>query len=342
MAKPNGTYQLEPPTCDDRLIHDIQASSFHLPALTVADELGLFSLLEKRPASAAEVASALSLGARAAEALLGVLASLGLLVLLDGGFANTEVSRNFLLPESPYYWGGYLHRVRDNPPTHARILAAVQNDGLGDSTNQWLAGGFDAERARQFTAMMHSKGLPQAIGVARHGDFDGVRRLLDVAGGSGCFCIALALRHPDIRFTVLELPSVCELVKEYIADYGLGDQIDTYAADMFSDPWLAGYDAIFFSDIFHDWDRERCLELARHSYEMLPSGGRIYLHEALLEDTKDGSLYATTLSLRMLVATQGKQYTAREFDDLLRECGFDHVRVTPTSVYHSLISARKP
>lgn len=342
MAKPDGTRQLNPPTCDDRLIHDIQSSSFHLPALTVADELGLFALLEKRSATASEVATDLSLGVRATEALLGVLTSLGLLVQHQGKFSNTEVSRNFLLPEGQFYWGGYLHRVRDNPPTHARVLAAVRNDGLGDSTNSWLAGGFDPERAKQFTAMMHSKGLPQAVGVARHGDFTGVTRLLDVAGGSGCFCIALALRHPEIRFTVLELPSVRELTAQYIADYGLQDQIDTYAADMFNDPLPSGFDAVFFSDIFHDWGRERCLQLAQRSYEMLPSGGRIYLHEALLEDTKDGSLFATTLSLRMVVATQGKQFTAGELDDLLSEAGFQDARITSTAVYHSLISATKP
>jgi hypothetical protein len=342
MSLPSGIQELEAPTCDDRLMWDIEMSRLNFPTLTVADELGLFPLLEKKSATAQEVAASLSLGARATEALLAVLTSLGLLVQHQGKFSNTEASRNYLLPESPYYRGDFIQGVRSRPHLHDDLRAALLKDDLRDHTSQWLAGGLDAQRAKEFTGMMHSKGLPTAVGVARRGDFSRVTRLLDVAGGSGCFCIALAMRYPDMRFTVLELPSVCDLTKGYVADYGLQDQIDTHAADMFNDPWPAGYDAIFFSDIFHDWDRERCVQLGKRSYEILPSGSPIYLHEMVLEDTKDGPLTIASSSMRMLMATQGKQYTASELDEILRECGFIDVSITPTSAYFSLVSATKP
>jgi hypothetical protein len=342
MENQRGRLQLEPPSCDDRRIRDIEAATFHLPVLTVADELGLFALLAKQPATASEIAGALSLGARATEALLGLLTALGLLIQYDGKFTNTEVTDNYLLPESPYYLGAWLRAVRERPPTYVSVHEAILKDDLRSHTGEWLAGGLDPEQAKQFTGRMHSRGLPLAMGVARRGNFDGVSRLLDVAGGSGCFCIALAMRYPDMRFTVLELPSVCPLTQQYIDDYGLSDQIDTYAADMFNDPLPTGYDAIFLSDIFHDWERERNLQLARRSYEALPAGGRIYLHETLLQDSKDGPLAAITHSLRMLMNTQGKQFTATELSDLLSESGFEAVQVTPTSAYASLISARKP
>ena len=41
---------LEPPTCDDRPIWDIYLSFLHFPALIVADEIGLFSLLAEMQA----------------------------------------------------------------------------------------------------------------------------------------------------------------------------------------------------------------------------------------------------------------------------------------------------
>jgi hypothetical protein len=74
-----------------------------------------FRLLRREPATADEVAKRLSLEPRATEALLGVMTSLGFLVQKAGRFRLTEVSRNFLLPESPYYWGGMLHFLRDIP-----------------------------------------------------------------------------------------------------------------------------------------------------------------------------------------------------------------------------------
>jgi hypothetical protein len=138
---------------------------------------------------------------------------------------------------------------------------------------------------------MHSHSLPAAIGVARNGDFQGVRRLLDVAGGSGCFSIALALRH--------------------------------------------------FSNVFHDWDAPRREELAARSFAALPSGGRIYLHEMLLNDTSDGPLAPALFSVMML-GTRGKQFSAPELNVLLTGAGFVGTSVTHTYSYHSLVSASKP
>ena len=93
---------LEPPTSDDRLIWDVWLSVYHFPTLAVADALGVFPLLKEASASSEELAERLSLGPRATEALLGVLTSLGFLEQRRGRFHLTDVTRNFLLPDSPY------------------------------------------------------------------------------------------------------------------------------------------------------------------------------------------------------------------------------------------------
>jgi predicted O-methyltransferase YrrM len=339
--------QVEPPPCDDRPIWDVWMSVYQLPALTVAEDIGLFAFVAKRPATAREIAESLSLKESAVEALAAVMTSLGFLVQRHGMFSITEVSRYFLLADSPYYWGELLRTFRGR--LHTRILEALGQDKppAGQKKgkpiiDQWKTGDLDPDVAKMFTQAMHSHSFPAAMGVVRRGNFEGVKRLLDAGGGSGSFCIAFALRHPEMRFTILELPPVAELAKEYVARYGLQDQIEVCAADMLRDPWPSGHDAVFFSDIFHDWDREGCIYLARRSYEVLPPGGRIYVHEMLLEDTKDGPLTTASYAISMLVTTKGKQFTAKELDDLLRECGFEDVSVIPTYSYYSLVSARKP
>jgi hypothetical protein len=76
---------------------------------------------------------------------------------------------------------------------------------------------------------------------------------------------------------------------------------------------------------------------------MLPPGGRIYLHEMLLNETKDGPLTATDFSLLAFsVSLQGQQYSAGELTDLLREAGFTLPDIMATYTYYSLISALKP
>jgi len=351
MAASKKRQALDFPTCDDRLLWDVWMSSYHYPMLCAADDLGLFTLLQDRPATAEMVVRGLSISPRAAEVLLGLMTSLGFLTEHQGKFGLTEVSRNYLLPQGPYYRGPSFSELRNNPPTFERIREGLLRDDpvggrIGDreasAAELWEPGDIDPKSAGLITQAMRSESLPSATGVALRGDFAGVRRLLDVGGGSGCFCIALANRYPKMRFTILDLPPVCEVAKRYVAEYGLEDRVDTVAANMFKDPWPPGYDAVFFSNVFHDWNRELCLFLGQRSFDILPKGGSIYLHEILLNDSKTGSLVAFSFSIPLLLMTKGKQYSAAELDELLRECGFEDVSVVHTYGYYSLVSARKP
>ena len=100
----------EPPACDDRAVWDLWLSRLQLPAVTVADEIGLFALLAGGPAPAQEVAARLDLGPRGAEALLAVCAALGFLTQHGGRFGLTDTARHYLLREGDFYWGPMLHR----------------------------------------------------------------------------------------------------------------------------------------------------------------------------------------------------------------------------------------
>lgn len=329
---------------DDRLIWDTWMSMFHFPTLTIADEIGLFPLLKEAPLTALEVSKRLSLGARATEALLGVMASLGYLIQQDEKFNLTEVSRNFLLPEAPCYWGGMLKLMANNPLSHPGLLEALRKDksSVYQEQDVWEAHEMEPDKAELFTFAMQSMTMPAALGVAKYGNWQGVNRLLDVGGGSAAICVALAKAYPQLQSTIFELPVVCEIAKEYINNANTSQQIDTYSGNFFTDPFPIGYDAILFSNIFHDWGWEKCLHLAKRSFEALPSGGRIYLHEILLSDTKDFPAVATSFSMCMIWWTEGKQFSPSEIKRLLNLAGFEDVSITPTHSYYSLVCATKP
>ena len=188
---------------------------------------------------------------------------------------------------------------------------------------------------------MQSHSLPAATGVARHGDFEGVTRLLDVGGCSGCFAIALAQQRSDLRCTVMDLPAMCQVAREYIAAAGAEERVETLAVDMLRGEWPRGFDTIFFSNVFHDWSMETCTELATKAHAALPSGGRIYVHEMLLDDTGTTPRTATAFAMLMLVATRGRQFTHAQLRTVLLRAGFVDVQVTATYAYYSLIRAVK-
>jgi hypothetical protein len=110
---------------------------------------------------------------------------------------------------------------------------------------------------------------------------------------------------------------------------------------MFHDVWPTGYDAIFFSNVFHDWDPQRRDDLAQRAFAALPIGGKVFLHEMLPHDTADGPLPAALFSV-MMPGTRGKQFSLPELDELLTRAGFVETHATPSYGYYSLVSARKP
>jgi 3-hydroxy-5-methyl-1-naphthoate 3-O-methyltransferase len=315
-----------------------------LPVVLVADELGLFGLLRDGPADLGAISAQLKLPPRSVEALLAVLAASDFVVQRQAAFHLTDVSRTYLLADSEFYWLAMLRQTGTGQASADALMERLRTENLGHDaaiSRRWERGEMTSDDARASNRRMHSHSLPAAVGLARNGDFGGVRRLLDVAGGSGCFSIALARRYPSLRCTIAELPLVAADTRTYIERYQCADRVATYPFNMFSDPWPAGYDAIFFSNVFHDWDAHSRAELVARSFAALPPAGRIYLHEMLLNDTSDGPLPPALFSVMML-GTRGKQFSAPELNALLTSAGFVDMTVTHSYAYHSLVSATRP
>jgi acetylserotonin N-methyltransferase len=73
----------------------------------------------------------------------------------------------------------------------------------------------------------------------------------------------------------------------------------------------------------------------------LVPGGRIYLHEMLLDDTGDGPLTTAAFSALMLANTRGRQFTFLQLKTLLEHAGFADVEVVPTYSYYSIVRGTK-
>ena len=341
---------IELPSTDDRHVWDAWLASLWFPCMTAADELRIFDALSKEPATAAGLAARTGFSERALGTVLPMLTSLHFLTRQAGRYSLSDTARLYLLPDSPFYWGPLIRRFRASSPLHDTLknliahAAPPRNTHPGESnrpSDAWAAGEIDLERARGIAAFMHSHSVPASLGAARNLDYRGVKRLLDVGGGSGIFSISFAQHAPALRCTVMELKSMCQVAEEYIKAAGVQERVDTRAVDMFRQPWPEGYDAMFFSNIFHDWSDETCLELARKAHAALPPGGRIFLHEMLLDDSGANPRTTAAFSVLMLLGTEGRQFMFQELKELLEKAGFSNVGVTHTYSYYSVVHATK-
>jgi hypothetical protein len=345
----------EAPTSDDRRIWDLWLTGNYQAAIVAADESGIFTSLNDQPSTAAELAARLDFDERATTVLLRLLASLDLLTNRSGRFQLTDQARVYLVRSSRFYWGHMMnvgvsdwHRttlLTKLKQKHSDRAAGPEGipkiSGEGRVADNWAAGSISLEKAREVAARMHSHSLPAAIGVARNYDFQNIRRVLDVGGGSGCFMIAMAQEHPHLRNTIMELQAMCEVAQNYIQAGDVADRVNTTAADMFRQPWPRGNDAIFFSNIWHDWNLQTCKWLASRAFEVLPDGGRIMLHEMLLNDDGSGPATTASFSMLMLLAAQGQQFTFGELKEILEGAGFTGIEARETCGYYSVTTGFK-
>lgn len=338
----------EMPAVGDLAIWDMWLSQHYLPAVTAAGEIGLWERLGDRALTLDELAAELDVRPVPLGVVLSLLCPLGFLVKREGRYRLTQVSRTYLDPASPFFWGAILFSPLSANAIHDRLvemmrrpLEAVGQAREGSNARGWESGQMGLEQARSVANFMHAHSTVPAIAAARSGVFDGVRRLMDVGAGSGVYSIAAARAYPELRVTILELAAMCTAAQDYIDAGGVADRVTTTPVDMWREPWPDGHDALFFSNIFHDWNVEQNIDLATKAAAALPAGGRIILHEQLLNDGGDGPLTTASFSVLMLRGTWGKQYSLPEFRTILEAAGFTQVDARHSCGYYSLVTAVK-
>ncbi len=345
----------EAPSTDDRRIWDLWLTHGYQTAIVTADEVGVFAALGEAPATIVELAARMDFDERATGVLLRLLAGLGLITPRLEQYQLTDQARLYLVKSSPFYWGNMMRvgvnlaqceviktRLTQKGSLYAPGPEANRSPGLGNAPAEgWASGQISPEVARMIAAGMHSHSLPAAIGAARNYDFTGVEHIMDVGGGSGCFMIAFAQAHPELSCTIMELNTMCEVAAGYIEDGGVGARVSTAAVDMFRQPWPHGADAVFFSNVWHDWNFATNTWLAQQAFDLLPRGGRIMLHEMLLDDDGAGPATAASFSLLMLLGTQGQQFTFGELKGILETVGFTDVEAVHTAGYYSITTGYK-
>jgi hypothetical protein len=330
---------------DDRRLSDAITGVYAFPAVLVAHKLGLFEALGNNALTADEVGRRLNLKARPTAALLACTSSLGLTRTLRKNFRLSPLGAEYLLKESPTYWGHFLDyfiETRSAWSVDGIEKSVIANAAQGGSAPDWVTEQTQRDDyARRFTRTMHSFSMAPALAWPAKVNLSGHSVMLDIAGGSGAHSIGATLKWKKLKAIVLEIPAVCEVAAEYANEHGLRERITTHEGDMWADSFPAA-DVHFYSQIYHDWPPEKCRELTAKSFGYLPSGGRIVVHEMLLNSAKTGPLGPAAVNMVMMAMTQGQQFTGGELRAMLREAGFRNIHVRPTFGYWSVVTGVKP
>ncbi|MFC4146123.1 methyltransferase [Micromonospora mangrovi] len=300
--------------------------------LAAAEELEVFTACAAGDGlTVAGLAKHAGIAERPAEILLTACTALGLLRRRGERWVNTATADRYLVKGRPYYLGDYVGMLRQYAyPGWMRVTDSLRANAPSRVIGEENPDIFAAEkRPRVFWDGLYPLSALTAGALAEAVDLSGVTSLLDVGGGNAAFAIGLCSRYPDLRATVYDLPFVCEHSRERIEGSEVAARIGVHPGDFFAEELPAGHDAILLSMILHDWDEDRGRALIAKCHRALPPGGLLVISELLVDDEKTGPLNAALMSMNMLVGTWGRNYTAAEYHDWLRDAGFAEVTTVP-------------
>jgi precorrin-6B methylase 2 len=252
----------------------------------------------------------------------------------DGRYSNTTDTRFFLDKSQPAYLGGILEMA------NARLYPfwGSLTDGLktGLPQNEAKTGGdffgvlySDAARLEQFLAAMQGIQMGNFMMLLDKVDLSDASSLCDVGGANGTFCALAAHRHPDLKATVFDLPSVVPVAQRHLTAMGVGDRVDVVGGDFFADD-LPNADVIVMGNILHDWDESQKKTLVAKAYKALNDGGRLIAVENVIDDARRVNAFGLLMSLNMLIELPGGfDYTGAQFDGWCTEAGFVRTEIVP-------------
>lgn len=303
--------------------------------ILTAVELDIFSKVGSGTTSEKLTKEIGAKSARDVEILLNALTALGLLIKDGDIYRNTDFSENFLtsrsnlpLRESLLHSSHLWHSWSE--------LTSIIIHGRKKRKRRSKEGASAFISAMQVSGMMRAPYLWDVIKPSSG-------TLLDVGGGSGIYSIEFVRRVPDGSATVLEVPEVAPITKRYLKASGVSSRVKVKVGDIFSARFKETYDFVLLSSLLHIYGGEENIKILRNCRNALKIGGKVIIHDFILEDSKTEPYQAVIFSVNMLVNTErGASHSKREYFEWLKEAGFTNPEFIPLKGPTSAITALKP
>lgn len=278
-------------------------------ALQAAVRLDIFSCLHGGEMDSEQVATHIFCDNRATEMLLDALAAMKLLQKDGFTYANTDFAATYLATQSSQYMGHILlhhHHLLDG---WAQLDRAVTNG----SPIEMRSYGQESER-QSFLMGMFNLAMGTAPQLADQLDLSEKTHLLDLGGGPGTYAIHFCLVNPGLKAIVFDRPSTKPFAEQTIDSFNLSDRIGFRSGDFTTDSITGGpYDVAWLSHILHSNGPDECQAILHNTVSQMKKGGIIYIHDFILNETKDAPEFAALFSLNMLINNpRGRSYSEGE------------------------------
>ena len=292
-----------------------------------ANDLDVFTVIGAEGHTAGGIAKRCKADPEGMALLLNALVGLGLLSLRGSRYRNTPLGRRYLDRRSPTSISNLLWLLGHHWYDWTKLSQTLRKGRPG-----WAPVTRSPEFRRRFSLAMHERSHALAAPTVDTLRLPPkARRFLDLGGGPGSYAIVLAERHPQLEGVVLD--QTVTVARQLIKKHHLQTRLRVRSGSIFTADLGTGYDAVLVSNVIHVFNERENRVLLRRICDALRPGGKVFIVEFFLDDSRTWPAKSSIFSLMMYLFTAtGRCYSWRETEGWLKKLGFGKFKrhaVTP-------------
>jgi len=324
-------------------LHEMICGKWVSQAIFAAAELGIADQLNNEPLSAGEVAQAVGAQAETTYRLMRALGSLGILEEHDNKcFSLTDIGQ-YLRSDHNESMRNYARlfgyesnwRAWESLDKSVRTGKTGYEIAYGMELFDYLSG--QPEAAKVFNDGMVVTNHAVALQVANAYDFTGIKKLIDVGGGTGALIAALLDANSDMRGIIYDLEHAAEGANKLLGERGLHERCEFVTGDFFQE--IPQTHSCILKSIIHDWDDERSIRILNNCVKAIAPDGKVLLVERIVPPPGQSHI-SKLLDLEMLALTSGIERTIDEYQALIKRAGLQVTQVVTTEGASSIIESK--
>jgi 2,7-dihydroxy-5-methyl-1-naphthoate 7-O-methyltransferase len=208
-----------------------------------------------------------------------------------------------------YAWGSLLSSVRTGAPAYHTVFGRPFWEDL--QAHPEIAASFDALMG----PAGHGTPDPEVLVT---GDWESVRTVVDVGGGTGALLAEILRARPGVRGMLVDLPPTVARSTELFQAAGVAERVITVGQSFF-DPLPAGADIYLLKSVLTDWPDREAMAILRRCAEAARPRGRIVVLSGVSPDESG----PPSPALLMMVLVGGRERSLAEFRELARAAGLE-------------------
>jgi len=311
--------------CNPGTLLELSGSYWRTCTLHTGVKLGIFTAIGPDTLSCEDINKKIKADQRGLALLLNALSAMGLLIKKDEAYRNSPAALNFLSKDSPRYIGFIIMH-------HHHLMDSWQNMGkavMEGGPIRKRASFSDDDWRESFLMGMFNMGMAVAPKLSKEIDFSDCKKFLDFGGGPGTFAIHFCLANPALTASVYDLETTRPFAEKTIEKFKVSDRVEFISGNFIEEefPFPRAYDAAFLSHILHGEGPEDAADIIRKAVSALKTGGRIFIHEFILDNDLAGPLFPALFSINMYLGTQkGQSYSEAQLSAMLRANGVTDIK----------------